>query len=40
MPDVTRSGHTVVFDADAMTAAYGMLQLIVTLTRTGPERRG
>ncbi|GAA1621826.1 hypothetical protein GCM10009733_018050 [Nonomuraea maheshkhaliensis] len=29
-------GRTVVFDADTMTAAYGVLQLIVALTQTGP----
>jgi D-amino peptidase len=33
IPGVTRNGRTVVFDAETMTAAYGMLQLIVALTQ-------
>ncbi|WP_433259806.1 M55 family metallopeptidase (plasmid) [Streptosporangium sp. CA-135522] len=36
MPGVTRSGRTVAFDAETMTAAYGMLQLIVALTQNEP----
>jgi D-amino peptidase len=36
IPGVTRSGHTVAFDAEAMTAAYGLLQVIVALTQNGP----
>ncbi len=35
MPGVTRRGRTVVFTAETMTAAYGMLQLIVVLTQVG-----
>ncbi|GAA0930502.1 hypothetical protein GCM10009560_35010 [Nonomuraea longicatena] len=36
MPGVTRSGRTVAFDAETMAAAYGMLQVIVALTKNRP----
>ncbi|MEU8381211.1 M55 family metallopeptidase [Streptosporangium sp. NPDC048865] len=36
IPGATRRGRTVVFDAETMTAAYSMLQLIVLLTQIGP----
>ncbi|WP_436758428.1 M55 family metallopeptidase [Streptosporangium sp. V21-05] len=36
IPGVTRSGRTVFFTAETMTAAYGMLQLIALLTQIGP----
>lgn len=36
MPGATRSGRTVAFDAETMTAAYGILQVIVALTQNGP----
>ncbi|WP_189243946.1 M55 family metallopeptidase [Planobispora rosea] len=36
LPSVTRSGRTIAFDAETMTAAYGMLHVIVALTHNGP----
>ncbi|MGI5287698.1 M55 family metallopeptidase [Nonomuraea polychroma] len=36
LPGVTRSGRTEAFDAETMTAAYGMLQVIVALSQNGP----
>ncbi|MEV1005138.1 M55 family metallopeptidase [Nonomuraea sp. NPDC050202] len=36
IPGATVGGRTVAFDAETMTAAYGILQLIVALTQTGP----
>lgn len=36
LPSVTRRGRTVAFDAETMTAAYGMLHVIVALTQNGP----
>ncbi|MEU7830953.1 hypothetical protein [Nonomuraea sp. NPDC049129] len=35
-----RPARPLVFDADTMTAAYGMLQLIVALTQAGCEHGG
>ncbi|MGW4404802.1 hypothetical protein ACWEJ6_12260 [Nonomuraea sp. NPDC004702] len=35
-PAATRSGRTVVVDAGTMTAAYGLLQVIVALPQNGP----
>ncbi len=36
MPGVTRSGRAVALDAETMTAAHGMLHLMVALTQNGP----
>ncbi|MEU9888802.1 M55 family metallopeptidase [Sphaerisporangium sp. NPDC051011] len=36
IPGVTRRGRTVAFDAETMTAAYGMFHVIVALAQTGP----
>jgi D-amino peptidase len=33
---LTRSGRTGAFDAETMTAAYGMLHVIAALTQNGP----
>lgn len=36
IPGITRTGHTVAFTAENMTAAYRLLQLFAPLTHIGP----